>query len=254
MIKYTMITLNMMYIMVFSLFLITPFIDINLWLCGIAFGWLFHWIVGSVIIHRYITHATFKVNRFLHNTFTLLSTIAYTGSALSWASMHRMHHRTSDTIKDPHSPEKYTWWQTILLILAPNTNLKDRELELLYCKDLLIDRLHLFCHRYYVPINLLFVLALGLISIKLLIAFWIGIAYHSIGMLVEAWVYHKKLVFQYKSHDTEDSSYNNVITTFLFHGEAYHNNHHKTPGATSNAERWYEFDMNNLVINLLKTK
>lgn len=250
MVKYTMLALNVMYVIIFGLFFIMPFINLNLWLCGIAFGWVFHWIVGSIIIHRYITHRTFKVNKVLHNIFTILSTLAYAGSSLAWASMHRIHHVTSDAEKDPHSPSKYKWWQ----LLALSVNLKNRELELLNCKDLLHDRLHLICHKYYAPINLAFIILLALISIPVLIAFWIGIAYHVIGIFFSTWVYHTKLPFQYRTHNTADNSYNNLLSTFLFHGEAYHNNHHNNSGATSNAEKWYEFDMNNWLINLIKTK
>ena len=248
MIKYTMLALNLMYAIIFALFFIMPFVDFKLWLGGIAFGWFFHWIVGSIIIHRYITHKTFKVNKFIHNTFTILSTLAYAGSSLAWASMHRIHHTTSDTAKDPHSPDQYKWWQLFSL----SVNLKNRELELLNCKDLLSDKLHLICHKYYVPINVAFVLLLGLISTSLLIGFFIGIAYHIIGIFFSTYVYHKKLPFQYRTHDTTDQSYNNLLSTLLFHGEAYHNNHHNNSGATSNAEKWYEFDMNNLLINILK--
>jgi len=250
MIKYTMLSLNLMYGIIFLLFFITPFIDFKLWLSGVVFGWFFHWIVGSIIIHRYITHRTFQVNRFLHNTFIILSTLAYAGSSLAWASMHRIHHKTSDTDADPHSPSKYTWWK----LLALSVNLKNRELELLNCKDLLVDRLHLICHKYYVPINALFILILGLISIKALMIFWIGIAYHVIGIFFSTWVYHNKLPFQYKNHELNDNSYNNLYSTFLFHGEAYHNNHHNNPGAISSAEKWYEFDMNTCFINLIKKR
>ena len=248
--KYTMLLLNILYPIIFGLLFIVPFIDFNLWVSGIAFGWIFHWIVGSIIIHRYITHRTFKVNKFIHNMFTILSTLAYAGSSLAWASMHRIHHTTSDTERDPHSPAKYNWWQLLTL----SVDLKNRELELLNCKDLLHDKLHLFCHKYYVPINLLFILLLGLISIKLLVAFWIGIAYHVIGIFFSTWVYHKKLPLQYKNHDISDNSYNNLWSTLFFHGEAYHNNHHKNPGATSSAEKWYEFDLNNVLIGLIKSK
>lgn len=248
--KYTMVALNVLYIIIFTLFFVMPFIDFKLWLCGIAFGWVFHWIVGSIIIHRYITHRTFKVNKFLHNTFTILSTLAYAGSSLAWASMHRTHHVTSDTNKDPHSPEKYKWWQ----LLSLSVNLKNRELELLNCKELLTDKLHLFCHKYYAPINLVFVLILGLISLPVLIAFWIGIAYHVIGIFFSTWVYHKKLPLQYKNHDIKDHSYNNLWSTLFFHGEAYHNNHHNNPGAVTNAEKWYEFDMNKWFVRLISKK
>lgn len=247
--KYTMLSLNIMYVVIFALFFITPFIDFNLWLGGIIFGWFFHWIVGSIIIHRYITHRTFKVNKVIHNIFTVLSTLAYAGSSLAWASMHRIHHTASDTDRDPHPPSKYKWWQ----LLSLSVNLKNRELELLNCKDLLSDKLHLICHKYYVPINLAFVVILGSISIQLLIAFWIGIAYHVIGIFFSTWVYHTKLPFQYKTHNISDNSYNNLWSTLLFHGEAYHNNHHNNPRAISSAEKWYEFDLNKVFINLIKS-
>ena len=248
--KFTMLFLNVMYVVIYVLFFIMPFINFKLWLTGIAFGWFFHWIVGSVIIHRYITHRTFKVNKFLHNAFTILSTLAYAGSSLAWASMHRIHHTTSDTDNDPHSPDKYKWWQLFTL----SVDIKNRQLELLNCKDLLSDKLHLICHKYYVPINISFILILGWISIPALIAFFIGIGYHVVGIFFSTYVYHKKLPFQYRNHDIADNSYNNLLSTLLFHGEAYHNNHHKNPSAVSNAEKWYEFDMNKLLINLLKRR
>lgn len=250
MVKYTMYALAIMYAIIFTLFIVVPFIDIKLWLAGIAFGWVFHWIVGSIIIHRYITHKTFKVNKFIHNTFTILSTLAYAGSSLAWASMHRIHHTASDTDKDPHSPTKYSWFELLTL----RVDIKNRELELLNSKDLLHDRVHLFCHKYYVPINLAFIVILGLISIPALIAFWIGIAYHVIGIFFSTWVYHTKLPFQYRSHDTRDNSYNNAIANLLFHGEACHNNHHNNPGAISSAEKWWEFDLNKLFVNLIKNE
>lgn len=237
-----------MYVIIFGLFFVMPFIDFSLWLKGIAFGWVFHWIVGSVIIHRYITHRTFKVNRVIHHIFTLLSTIAYAGSSLAWASMHRIHHVTSDTDKDPHSPKQYSWLQ----LLSLSVNIKDRDVELLNCKDLLVDRLHLFCHKYYAWINLAFIIGLGAISLTALIGFWIGIAYHVIGIFFSTYVYHNKLPFQYRSHDTRDNSYNNLISTLFFHGEAYHNNHHHNPSAVSNAEKWYEFDLNKVIIHIIK--
>ena len=250
MLKWQMLSLNVMYVIIFGLFFIMPFVDFRLWCYGIIFGWFFHWIVGSVIIHRYITHRTFKVNKILHKIFIIVSTLAYAGSSLAWASMHRIHHRASDTEKDPHSPDKYTWWQ----LLALSVDLENRQLELFNCKDLLTDRLHLFCHKYYLHINALFIIVLGLISIPALIAFWIGIAYHVIGIFFSTWVYHKKLPFQYKNHKLTDNSYNNLFATLLFHGEAYHNNHHRNPGATSSAEKWYEFDLNNVLIRLIRSK
>lgn len=227
-----------------------PFINFNLWACGIAFGWLFHWIVGSVIIHRYITHRTFKVNKVLHNTFTILSTLAYAGSSLAWASMHRIHHVTSDTETDPHSPEKYKWWELFLL----SVNLNNRELELLNCKDLLADKVHLFCHKHYIAINVVFAVLLGLISLPMLVAFYIGIAYHIIGIFFSTYVYHKPLPFQYRTHETKDNSYNNLLATLFFHGEAYHNNHHNNPGAISNAEKWFEFDMNKILVKAIRNE
>ncbi len=250
MIKYTMYGLKVVYLLIFGLFFVMPFLDFNLWLKGIMFGWVFHWIVGSIIIHRYITHRAFKVNKIVHNIFTLLSTIAYAGSSLAWASMHRIHHGNSDSSRDPHSPNDYTWWQ----LLSLSVNLENKNIELLNCKELLTDRLHLFCHKYYIIINLIFIILLALVSRELLVIFWIGIAYHVIGIFFSTYVYHKRLPFQYRTHNTKDKSYNNLVTTFLFHGEAYHNNHHRNPRATSSAEKWYEWDLNDMFINLIKAR
>jgi stearoyl-CoA desaturase (delta-9 desaturase) len=53
------------------------------------------------------------------------------------------------------------------------------------------------------------------------------------------WFAHKYGAVNFKLKNT---SRNLIPMDFFLLGEAYHNNHHKTPGATNFGKRWYEID------------
>ncbi|KAI8867777.1 hypothetical protein GQ42DRAFT_126243, partial [Ramicandelaber brevisporus] len=56
--------------------------------------------------HRYWTHRAYKATEPLRWLLLLLGTSAVQGSLLWWARDHRVHHRYTDTDKDPYSAKK----------------------------------------------------------------------------------------------------------------------------------------------------
>jgi stearoyl-CoA desaturase (delta-9 desaturase) len=74
----------------------------------LVFGYFFYYIsalIGiSIGYHRYFTHNSFKTNKFVEIVFLIFGLICGGRSALTWCAVHRYHHSTSDTEKDPHSP------------------------------------------------------------------------------------------------------------------------------------------------------
>lgn len=228
--------------------------DFNTWLYGIIGGWFFHMIVCSIILHKYFTHKTFKVNPVLHHLFVYLGSLGLNGSVLAWVNMHRLHHMTSDKEGDPHDPRKNGILKS-LFVFSPfdYTNNPKLTANLKKCVDLLRDSTVMFFHKYLVETLTITYILLGLISVKLLIGFLIATAVSFIGLFFTTYIYHFKITFlQYRNNTTLDSSHNNWLSTVLFPGESYHNNHHNNPGNYDTAEKWWEFDLSALIINCIK--
>jgi len=248
------ILLYIYYILAWSLLLTYWIVDFNTWLYGIIGGWFFHMIICSIILHKYFTHKTFKVNKFLHNLFIYLGSLGLNGSVLAWVNMHRLHHTNSDKDGDPHDPRKIGFLRS-LFVFSPfqYTNNNKLTSNLKNCVDLLRDKTIMFYHKYLLSIITLTYIILGFISIKLLIAFLIATGISFIGLFFTTYIYHFKIpLLHYRNNKTTDNSHNNWLSTILFPGEAYHNNHHNDPSHYDMAQRWFEFDFSAVIINLLK--
>lgn len=229
-------------------------IDPMLWLYGLAAGWIFHMVICSVILHKYFTHKTFQVNKALHYVFIYLGSIGLNGSVLAWANMHRLHHATSDRIGDPHNPKTIGFFKSLFVFSGQTyTNNNVLTANLKNCKDLLADKALVFAHKHTAWIVSATYLAVGLASIRMLIVLLIATAVSFVGLFFTTYVYHFSIpVLHYRSHDTADKSHNNWLSTLLFPGEAYHNNHHFNASKYDTAEKWYEFDLSATLINILK--
>jgi len=229
-------------------------IDTNTWIYGLIGGWFFHMIICSIILHKYFTHKTFKVNKALHILFAYLGSLGLNGSVLAWVNMHRLHHTKSDKEGDPHDPKNIGFFRSLFVFnpvkYTNNTHLTS---NLKNCIDLLRDKYVMFFHKYLVETVTLTYIVLGLISIHLLAGFLIATAVSFIGLFFTTYVYHFKIPFlHYRNNITTDNSHNNWLSTILFPGEAYHNNHHNDASHYDMAQRWFEFDLSAVIINLIK--
>lgn len=56
--------------------------------------------------HRYFSHRSFKTSRAFQFVLAFLGASAGQKGPLSWVTSHRIHHRTSDTQADPHTPQR----------------------------------------------------------------------------------------------------------------------------------------------------
>jgi stearoyl-CoA desaturase (delta-9 desaturase) len=186
--------------------------------------------------------------------FCYLGSLGLNGSVLAWVNMHRLHHATSDRHGDPHDPTKIGLLKSLFVFdrqkytdnLALTTNLKN-------CRDLLADKTIVFFHKYLVETVSLTYLILGIISVKVLVVVIIATAVSFIGLFFTTYVYHFSIPgLHYRNNKTVDNSYNNWLSTVLFPGEAYHNNHHNNAAKYDTAERWFEFDLSAVIINILK--
>lgn len=199
----------------------------------VAFLWT--GIVGvNVSLHRYYSHKSFKTTTIKEKILLWSSVFTSLGSPAMWCSIHRLHHSTSDTDKDPHNPRTQGKLKTWLGIWNP-INIPKR-----FITPFLSSNELKFVHEHYFLINFVLLLFLCFLDIKLagfLYALPAVGCFHgaqSIGVLPHLWGYRR--------YDTSDKSRNNWLASILALGEGWHNNHHANPGRWWQGEAWWEID------------
>lgn len=214
---------------------------------GLAFlSYLILQIFGVGIgLHRYVAHSSFETVEFGHRALLLLATLTGMGSPISWAAIHRYHHRTADTDKDPHSFRHLG----LFTVLSGNFNKNAVPPVALY-RDLLKDKYLLWIHKNYFKILGLWALALLLISpMAFLFVFCVPI-------VLVYWVTLVGIVLNhtggYRNFEVGDRSVNSWILSLITLGDGWHNNHHYRPEHYSHRVKWWEFDMCALIIQLIR--
>ncbi len=85
-----------------------------------------NWIVGSLGIglgyHRLLTHRSFKAPKWLEYTLTTFGAMAIQDDAPKWVATHRIHHKFTETDRDPHSTIPGFLWAHIGWILKGTAN------------------------------------------------------------------------------------------------------------------------------------
>lgn len=185
--------------------------------------------------HRYYSHRSFEFRHpAIKVAFTIFGTLAASGSALAWASVHRLHHKHSDTNKDPHSPD-HDPTGTIFL------NYKVKSIGSWHGgRDLVSDKIVKITHRFYLAIVLAYVFALTAISVE---ALYFLFVVPSLAVLLVSGLTN---FLQHK-----DGQPKNVPWLALINfGEAWHIAHHKSPKSPSNSRRWFEIDPASWIIKM----
>lgn len=223
------------------------------WMAAVQFHWETLvlgcvWLVASSVsitggYHRLFSHPTYKAGWPLRLFYLCFGAAGVQNSALKWSYDHRVHHAKTDTEADPYNIKQGFWWAHILWVLYRS----DRPIEPAKVKDLVADPLVRFQHRFYVPLMLVFGMALP---------FAIGLAWGDPwgALLVAGFL---RLVIQWHAtfsvnsfthwigtqpYSTRSSARDSFIAALITMGEGYHNFHHKFQADYRNGVRWYHFD------------
>ncbi len=188
--------------------------------------------------HRYFSHRAFKLNRFWQFCLAFLAQTSAQKGVLWWASLHRHHHRFSDTPQDIHSPTlRGFWWSHMGWILARDYE----ETDISRIQDMAkFPELRWLDRNQYLP-TMLYAITLYLLFD------WNGIFWGYFLSTVLVWhgtftinsVMH---VFGKKVFPTPDTSRNSFLFAILTMGEGWHNNHHYYPGSAPQGFLWWQFD------------
>ena len=195
--------------------------------------------------HRLWAHrsydASFPVKLFL----LLGGSGALEGSLKWWAGGHRVHHRYTDTPKDPYNSKGGFWYAHLGWMLV-HPDPKNRGYADI--RDLNADPLIRAQHKYYLLFGPIMAFVFpALVAYVGWNDFWGGLFYAGYTRLV--FVHHNTFCVNSVAHyfgeqtfDDERTPRDNVINAFFTFGEGFHNFHHEFPNDYRNGLKWYDYD------------
>ena len=227
----------------------------------IAFVISYWWHMMGVTIgyHRLLSHCSFKCPKLVAYFWVLGGYLAFEGSPIWWATIHRAHHRYTDQPLDPHAP-RYGWrnayygWifhSTYPHHIDPATQAKDLIKDPLY-RYLEQDGHWHKAHALAVLIGITFRIILLLffgwtVALASLTA---AIVVQQVPLLLNVVCHIPRL--GYKTYTTGDDSVNVWWVALLTAGEGWHNNHHAFPGSARSGLKRLEIDLSWLTLRVMK--
>lgn len=201
----------------------------------------------------------FKLNLFWEKFFYFCTWLVQGPSFLhpsSYAKMHKLHHKHSDTKLDPHSPLQEPNLMRLMtktykkyMYLVDQSNEQSHKTELHFKDWKLLDRFAqsnintFFWIIVYISVYITIDAKTHLYPL-ILIHFFMG----PIQGAIVNWAGHK---IGYCNYQTGDNSKNTLPIDFLLLGELYQNNHHKNGKRMNFAHRAFEIDFTYIIAKFL---
>jgi len=207
----------------------------------------------NIGLHRLLSHRSFKTYPIIEKICSVISVLTTVGSPLAWVAIHRQHHKSTETIKDPHSPYRDGKFNIIKSIKVWVGAWERTKINPKIVRDLRQSNFQKWLHKNYLEIIFVYNVVLALINPLLIIfvyAIPACICLHSTSSINV--IAHKH---GYKNYDLgKDQSRNSWIAHFMSLGDGWHNNHHAKAWAWNQGEKWWELDPPSWIIRLIKIK
>lgn len=221
--------------------------------------YIWHALGVTVGYHRLISHRSFACPKLVEYFWVMAGYLAFEGSPIWWATIHRAHHRYADTPLDPHSPrngvyEAHVGWLThkgYAAHMDPKTQAKDLVSDPLYSfleQNGVWHRAHFVAFATAIAFRLVIWACFGWVAA--LASLLAGVAVLQIPLMLNVICHIPKL--GYKTYAVKDDSVNVWWVAVLAMGEGWHNNHHASPGSAKTGIRPWEVDVSWLTIQLMK--
>ncbi|MGZ3692210.1 MAG: fatty acid desaturase [Pseudobdellovibrio sp.] len=210
-----------------------------------SFGFVFAVLTNLSITmgyHRLFAHKSFEAHPVLQFILLFISSGAFQGSALKWASDHRIHHKFEDTDKDPYSINKGFWYAHMGWMMTHEAVSLP-----VHAPDLEKNKMIKWQHDHYlfaaIFVGYAFPTLIGALMgnaiLGLVIAGGLRIFLTQQSTFLVNSLSHTLGKTPYSVEKTAKDSF---IVTILTHGEGYHNFHHKFQFDYRNGIRWYHWD------------
>jgi len=206
----------------------------------------------TIFLHRCQAHRALDLHPIASHFFRLWLWLTTGMVTKEWAAIHRKHHAKCETVDDPHSPQ----------VLGINTVLS-RGAELYKEEAANQETLTKFGHGTpddWIEHNIYSRFSWQGVAIMLIIDVFlfggIGLTVWAVQMLwipitaagVINGIGH---YWGYRNFDCEDASRNIIPWGILIGGEELHNNHHTFATSAKLSNKWYEFDIGWLYIQMM---
>jgi stearoyl-CoA desaturase (Delta-9 desaturase) len=231
-------------------------IDLSFWGYVAAALVMTHATIVSVTIflHRHQAHRSLTLHPVVSHIFRFWLWISTGMVTREWVAVHRKHHATCETPRDPHSPQVYGIWRVLfdgvsLYRVAAREAATVRTYGAGTPNDWIEQRVY-GAHRF-VGIGLMLVLDVVLFGLPGLIIYavqMLWIPFWAAGVINGVGHY-----WGYRNFETPDASRNLIAVGVLIGGEELHNNHHEHAYSAKFSNKWWEFDIGWFYIRLLES-
>lgn len=219
-----------------------------------------HMLGVTIGYHRLLSHRAFKCPKWVEYFWVAPGYLAFEGSPIWWATIHRAHHRYTDEALDPHAPRN--GWVNAYFGWIFHEDYPKHINPDLQSRDLVKDPVYRFLeqggswHRSHVVAALIGtsfrVILLALFGWKIALAsLAAGLVVLQVPLLLNVLCHIPKL--GYKNFATKDDSVNVWWVALLTCGEGWHNNHHAFPGSARSGLTAREFDLSWQTLRAMKT-
>ncbi|CAL8128680.1 unnamed protein product [Orchesella dallaii] len=232
--------------------------------CGeVPNTWLFELIFGyagglgiTIGCHRYWTHRTFKATLPFQILLMICQTISFQLPIRKWCLDHRLHHKFTDTNKDPHNSKRGFWFSHVGWLILPKHPDLVKELKGFDVSDLDNDPVVRFQSKWFWPLTLIFFLGLPIISQKLI---WPEMTYlQCFASNMRRFVFSEHFTYCVNSvahlwgdrpYDENISATQSPLVAFLTVGEGWHNFHHTFPWDYRTSEFGWKINVSTIFID-----
>lgn len=230
-------------------------LDLSLWQYIVVTLVLTHLTIVSVTIylHRHQAHRALDLHPILSHFFRFWLWLTTGMVTKQWSAIHRKHHARVETPDDPHSPQIYGI-RKVLLEGAELYRQESRNEETIrrYGHGAPDDWLERQVYSRHSSQGVVLMLALdvvlfGIPGVTIWAVQMMWIPFFAAGVIngVGHWG-------GYRNYETRDSSTNIVPWGVVIGGEELHNNHHAFASSAKFSNKWWEFDIGWLYIQMFK--
>ncbi|CCK70987.1 stearoyl-CoA 9-desaturase KNAG_0F03250 [Huiozyma naganishii CBS 8797] len=216
---------------------------------------VFYFGLGGISVtagyHRLWSHRSYNAAWPLRALYAFFGAASVEGSVKWWGHSHRIHHRYTDTPRDPYDARQGLFYSHMgWMIVKPNPKYKARA----DISDLLEDWVVRFQHTHYIIIMLLSAFVVPTLACGYFFNdYWGGFLYAGVirVFLIQQATFCINSMAHYigtQPFDDRRTPRDNWITALCTFGEGYHNFHHEFPTDYRNAIKWYQYDPTKILI------
>lgn len=232
--------------------------DMMAFLAAFLVFYIWHMLGVTIGYHRLLAHRSYRCPKIVEYFWVMAGYLGFESSPIWWTTIHRAHHRFTDTEKDPHSPlfglfRSHTGW----IFGKEYPDYLDPAEQ---TKDLVNDPLYRFLerggnwHKAHLTNS---AIGFGFRGVLWILFGWqIALASLLAGLLAQQMPFMVNVVCHipklgYKNFGTDDQSVNVWWLAIITLGEGWHNNHHAYPGCARAGLKPHEFDFSFGVVKVM---